>query len=247
MNFEEEQFLERYQCSLVLEGFGIEGQKNLRNKSIFVVGLGGIGSVVAWYLVANGFGKVGICDYDVVNLNNLTRQFLYDQYSLNRFKAIVALEKLSLLNDEVVIDPIVETVTHQNAESLFKEYDIIVECSDSLETKFLVNRVCLKMAKPYIITSAISYEGNVLLVFDREKACLECIFEKDDGATGQTCSSIGVLPTVPGIIGLFAVTELLKYIGGKKNYPHNFIKVNFKDNIVRFLEVKRQPFCNLHI
>ncbi len=240
-------FLERYSCNLVLAGFGFEGQKKLKSANALIIGLGGIGSVVAIYLVANGIGRIGICDYDNVQASNLTRQILYDIHSYSRAKITVAYERLTSLNSEVAITQHYEKVERNNSERILSNYDWIIEASDSQDTKFLVNAVGRKMNKKVVICSAISYEGNVVKALKNDQACWECIFEnKIPEEKLPTCSESGVLPTLPGIIGLIAATEIIKEIIGLENSRFNFIKVNVKENLIRYLYINKRPDCVLH-
>ncbi len=240
-------FLERYSCNLVLDGFGFEGQKRLKNANALVAGLGGIGSVVATYLVANGIGRLGICDYDYVQPNNLTRQILYDSCSTGKAKIDVAYEKLISLNSEVAIKLHFEKIDNNNAQEIFANYDLIIEASDSQDTKFLVNEVCMKMRKKIIICSAISYEGNIVKILKDDIACWQCIYEnKIPEEKLPTCNASGVFPTLPGIIGLIATTEIIKYIIGLNTTEQNFIRVNVKEDSIRYLHINRRPDCSLH-
>ncbi|MFN7181464.1 MAG: HesA/MoeB/ThiF family protein [Planctomycetota bacterium] len=240
-------FLERYSCNLVLDGFGFCGQERLKNSRVLVVGLGGIGCVISTYLVGNGIGKIGICDYDYVQPNNLTRQILYDIGSLGKPKVLVAYERLLSCNNEVDINPVFEKIDESNAANIFSDYELIIDATDSQDTKFLVNQVSRKMHKKAIICSAISYEGNIVRATDENEACWQCIFEsKIPHEKLPTCNETGVFPTIPAIIGLVATTEIIKELTGIFKSRENFIKVNIRENSIRYLYIKKRPDCNLH-
>lgn len=259
---------ERYQCNLVLDGFGFEGQKRLKETGILVIGLGGIGSVVSMYLVANGIGRIGICDYDSVSTNNLTRQILYNTTDVGKNKVEVSHRKLSLLNPQVKIISLPEKIDDKNANEILSQYDFIMECSDSIETKYLINKVCMSLKKKFIISSAIGYKGNVMTVFNNNGACLECIFELAGSAptisnTLPTCADSGVFPTVPAIVGLLAATKVIQSICHPDNVccnptsscchselressNVNFITVDLKVYSTRYLKINKNPSCLLH-
>lgn len=243
-----ESFLERYQCNLVLEGFGFEGQGQLQETSALVIGLGGIGSIVAMYLVANGFGKVGICDYDYVALNNLTRQIIYTVNNIGRSKVEASHEKLLLLNPDVEVVAYPQKVNEENIRMLVDNYNFIIECSDSLETKYLTNKECMVQNKKFLICSAIGYKGNLLTVFNNNSACWECIFENRIPSEIPSCQQLGVFPTVPAIIGLMAVSEIILNINRTKEagFYSNFISFDLKEHSLRYLKINKHPLCNLH-
>lgn len=242
-------FLERYQCNLVLDGFGFEGQKKLKQTSVLVVGLGGIGSIVSMYLAANGVGKLGICDYDYVAVNNLTRQLLYNIADVGRAKVVASYEKLLLLNPDVELVSLPLRLEKGNAKEIVSEYEYIVEGSDSLETKYLINEICMKANKKTIICSAVGYKGNVLTVLNHNSACWECIFENEIPQILPTCQDMGVFPVVPAITGLLAVSEALLNIcgidqGGKER--PNFIAIDLKESSIRYLKINKNLSCYLH-
>ncbi len=241
--------LDRYQCNLVLDGFGFEGQKRLKDASALIIGLGGIGSVVSTYLVANGIGRIGICDFDFVSDNNLTRQILYNTTDIGKKKAEVSYRKLSLLNPEVKITSLSEAINERNADNVLSKYDFIMECSDSLETKRLINKVCMNLNKKFVVSSAIGYKGNVMTVFNADDACWECIFEVEGSTPPMmlpTCADNGVFPTVPGLVGLLSVTKVMEEIIHPDECNLNFITVDIKSSSIRYLKINKNSFCSLH-
>src|SRR4051812_26350545 len=134
--------LERYSRQLVLESWGEAEQRRLHDSSVLVVGAGALGSPVATYLVGAGVGRIGVLDGDVVELSNLHRQHLHWTPQLGRSKAHSAVEKLQLLNPDVMVEPYEVTLDDDNVDGLVLGHDLVVDCSDSFATRYLVNAAC---------------------------------------------------------------------------------------------------------
>ncbi|MCK5141048.1 MAG: ThiF family adenylyltransferase, partial [Candidatus Heimdallarchaeota archaeon] len=136
---------EKYNRQLIIPGFGIEGQHKLKSSKVLVVGLGGLGSGVLYYLASAGIGTIGIIDKDNVELSNLNRQILHNEDNLKQLKTDSASEKIKKINVDIKIIPYNETLTQENAKRILSGYDFVVEASDNFETKFLVNDNCVKL------------------------------------------------------------------------------------------------------
>ena len=199
-----EKELLRYSRQLPL--LGKEGQEALKKSRVLVVGLGGLGSPAALYLASAGVGTLGLCDFDQVQEHNLHRQLLFTEKDLGTPKTLAAKETLEKLNPFVKLELLPEKLTEENSEKILKQYDIIMDCTDSLETKFLLNRTCRTLGKPLVYGAAVGTEGQ-LAVFTPEGPCLACLVKT---RKAPTCSSEGVLPTIPGVIGCLQAGEALK-------------------------------------
>ena len=203
----------RYNRHIILSKIGQEGQDNISNAKVLVIGAGGLGCPVLQYLTAAGIGTIGVIDFDVVELSNLQRQVLFGTSSLGKNKAIVAKARLEDLNDAIEIIAYPEQLNHQNAVSLFNQYDIIVDGSDNFETRYLVNDACLITNKPLVFGAIYKFEGQVSVFNYQNGPSYRCLFpnppEKD---AVPNCSDIGVLGVLPGIIGSMQANEVLKVI-----------------------------------
>lgn len=206
--------MKRYSRQLLLDGFGVEGQCRLRDSRVIVVGAGGLGSPVAYYLAAAGVGTIALADGDRVDLSNLQRQILHTTADLGRAKVESAREKLIRLNPNIKIDTYQEFLTPETAPEIFKNYDFVVECSDNFQTKYLVNDACVAVDKPFSL-GGIRMLGGQTMTHVPGTACYRCLFPiEPDPSTVPNSSSVGVLGSAVGIIGSIQATETIKYITG---------------------------------
>ena len=203
----------KYDRQIKLPNFGIEGQKRLKSSKILVIGAGGLGSAVLYYLTCAGVGNIGIVDPDKVDLTNLNRQILHFESDLEKSKISSAIKKLSQLNPDIKFTKYAHSLLPDNAEKIISEYDFVVEASDNFKTKFLVNDVCVKLGKPFVIGGVFQFEGQLMTVLPKETACYRCAF-KDAPEKGSypTTSEHGIMGTTAGFFGIVEANEAIKYI-----------------------------------
>lgn len=206
---------ERFARQLVLEGIGEEGQERLKAARALVVGAGGLGSPVAFYLTAAGVGTLGIVDFDTVSLSNLNRQILHTTADLGRPKTESARERLTALNPALRVVPYRELVKPERAEQLAAEYDVVVECSDNFETKFLVNAACVRVGTPLVWASVLAWEGQMSVVIPGKGPCYRCLFPPSICLERvPTSREVGILGAVAGTFGALEAVEAIKVILG---------------------------------
>jgi len=215
MNNEE---LKRYNRHLILPEIGNEGQEKLKNASVFVVGAGGLGCPALLYLAAAGVGKIGIADFDTVDISNLQRQVLYTTEDIGLSKAAQAKKRIQLLNPLVDVSVYTERLDNKNILEYIKSYDIIIDGSDNFATRYLVNDACVILDKPLVYGSIFKFEGQVSVFNYKNGPTYRCIFPEPPGA-GEVpnCSEIGVLGVLPGMIGTMQANEAIKIITGIGN------------------------------
>ncbi len=199
----------RYERHFLLDGFGCEGQKKLADAKVLIVGLGGLGSPVAMYLASAGIGKLGLIDADVVDVTNLQRQIIHSESSVGIEKTESAKKKISELNSKTEVETYNFFFDSDNAESIAKDYDFIVDCADNNKTKFLINDVCVKLQKPYCHGSITEFSGRVFTHLP-STACYRCLFEEEE----ESSEKRGVIGSSVGIIGSIQATEVIKYFTG---------------------------------
>ncbi len=209
----------RYACQFPLSGFGKKGQEKLSKAKVLVVGIGGLGCPVSIYLTAAGVGTIGICDFDKVSLKNLHRQILYGEKDVGKSKVGIAVKCLKRQNPSANIVRISDKVTSKNVFKIIEKYDVVVDCTDNFETRYLLNDVCVILKKPLVYGSIFQFEGQVSLFNVRNKngtysANYRDIFPSADDAFVPNCEEGGVMPTIAGIIGSVQANEVLKYITG---------------------------------
>ena len=214
MKFTEAQ-LQRYSRHLTLPEVGEEGQTKLLNAKVFMVGAGGLGSPVGYYLSAAGVGTIAIIDNDEVDLSNLQRQIAHCTRTLGMPKVESAKYTFESLNPDVHIIPIKERLTKQNILGLIKNYDIVIDCSDNYATRFLVNDACV-MAKKTLVTGAVfKFEGQLTVFVPGDGPCYRCLFEEPPPpGILPSPQGLGLLGVVPGVIGTLQAAEVIKLIVG---------------------------------
>lgn len=204
----------RYSRQTILQNIGEEGQKKLSQSSVAVVGCGALGTVAANNLARAGVGKIIIIDRDFVELNNLQRQMLFDENDVDEPKAIAAARKLQSINSEIEIKPVVKDLNHTNVEEILGEADLVLDGTDNILTRMLVNDVCVKQGKPWIYTGAIGTSGMTMNILPG-KACLRCLYPTIPKIGSlPTCDTMGVLNTITVIMGSMETTEALKILLG---------------------------------
>ena len=206
----------RYSRHLVLPEVGLEGQQRLKAASVLVVGAGGLGSPAALYLAAAGVGRLGLVDFDRVDVSNLQRQVLYGSASVGRPKLEAARERLADLNPEVRIETHAARLTSANALDILGGYDVILDGTDNFPTRYLVNDACVRLHKPNVYGSIFRFEGQAS-VFDATRGpCYRCLYP-DPPPPGlvPSCAEGGVLGVLPGVIGVIQAIEAIKLILGR--------------------------------
>lgn len=207
--------LERYSRQLVLPEWSGEAQEALGAATAIVVGAGALGSPAATYLAAAGVGRIGLVDSDAVELSNLHRQPLHFTPDVGVSKAESAAAKLRLLNPGVLVDPYPVRLDGRNAEAITMGGDVVVDCSDSFDTRYAVNAACCTQGKPLVEAGVLGFEGLVLSVLPGESACYECAFpDRPPPGSVPSCREAGVLGAMAGVIGSLQALEALKLLTG---------------------------------
>lgn len=207
--------LERYSRQLVLPEWSGQAQERLRTANALVIGAGALGSPVALYLVSAGVGRIGIVDSDPVELSNLHRQPLHFTPDVGINKAENAAAKLGVLNPEVVVEPYPVRLEPHNAEAIVADADVVVDCSDTFETRYVVNEACCAEGVLLVEAGVLGFDGLVLSIVPGESACYRCAFP-DPPAPGSvpSCREAGVLGATAGIVGSIQALEALKLLSG---------------------------------
>jgi adenylyltransferase/sulfurtransferase len=205
---------EFYSRQVILNELGIKGQRKLEKSKVAVVGVGGLGTVSSLYLALAGVGHLRLIDQDTVEKPNLHRQILYSLDDLNYPKAEVAAQRLEKLNPLIKAEPVSENVNSGNVEKLLEGVDLVVDGLDNMSTRYLINRVCVKMGVPYVFGAAIGLEGNLSVFTPPETGCLECLLPNVSDDDVMRCDTRGVIGATPGIIGTMQAMEAIKVLAG---------------------------------
>mgnify|MGYP005992294901 CR=1 FL=1 len=205
----------RYSRHLLLKEVGLEGQEKLKEAKVLVVGAGGLGCPVLLYLAAAGVGTIGVIDFDTVDASNLQRQILFSTDDVGRSKAKVAKEKLNANNSFIEVIAFNEELTNENALEIFSQFDIIVDGTDNFYTRYMVNDACLITNKPLVYGAIHKFEGQVSVFNYQEGPTYRCLFPTPPKAGSiSSCSEVGVVGVLPGIIGTQQANEVIKIILG---------------------------------
>jgi sulfur-carrier protein adenylyltransferase/sulfurtransferase len=207
--------LARYQRHLSLTEIGATGQEKLKHARVVVIGAGGLGSPSSLYLAASGIGTLGIVDCDRVDVSNLQRQVLFDTRSVGRLKAEAAQERLCALNPEIHVIAHAVELRAKNVLDVLKNYDVVLDGTDRMATRFLVNDACVILRKPLVSAAIHRFEGQAMTYVPGRGPCYRCLFPEPPAAgTIPSCAEAGVLGVLPGVLGTIQATEAIKIIAG---------------------------------
>ena len=238
-------YLERYSRQIILKNIGISGQKKIGLSKVFIVGAGGLGCPIADLLCRAGVGEIGIIDYDRVTLSNLNRQTLFNTTDIDKFKVNVLKSKLKKINPKIKINIFKKRIDERNILNLIQKYQIVVDATDNFETKFLLNKNCIKFKKKLVVGAISKFDGHIFLFDfkDKNTACLRCFYQEKPSDEILNCDQEGILGTNSSIIGSLQANEVLKTILGSKNILNNsiliFDSLNLKMRVVKFKKIKR--------
>lgn len=232
----------RFSNQIRLPEVGISGQEAIKNSKVLIVGLGGLGCPSAQYLAAAGIGQIGLVDPDLVEESNLHRQILYTLKDLGKPKVEVAALALKSISPSSNILCYNETLNLSNADKILNNYDIVVDCTDNFEAKFLLNDLCLEKKKTLISASATGFEAN-LMVVKNDGPCLRCVYPHALSADIGNCSLTGILGPFLGIVGSWQAAETLKVILGGKDFKSPVLFFDFYLSKVRSVTLEKNPIC----
>jgi adenylyltransferase/sulfurtransferase len=238
--------LHRYSRQMILPEVGGAGQARLRRSRVVVVGAGGLGSPAALYLAAAGVGTLGVVDWDRVDLSNLQRQILHGTKALDLPKVTSAQERLGDLNPDVRVVPHAVRVDAGNARRILGEYDVVVEGSDSLDTKLVVNDACVALGRPLVVAGILGWDGQLLVVRPGESACYRCVYRRAaPPGTVPTCQAAGIAGPVAGVVGSLQAVEALKLcLGLATAAAGRLLLYDGASAELRAIRVRPDPACS---
>jgi len=250
--------LKRYNRHIIMSEIGLKGQEKLKQAKVLVIGAGGLGCPVLQYLTAAGIGTIGICDFDTVDESNLQRQILFNTQDIGEQKAKIAAQKLSKLNPYVKIIVHNVKLEKSNIIDIFTNYDIIVDGSDNFPTRFLINDACVILNKILVFGAIYKFEGQVSVFNYKNGPTYRCLIPEEPPETKNvSCSQVGVIGVLPGIIGSYQANEVVKIITETGNVlsgkillidtlrmEHNIIEINRNDKYANITELGNYgKFC----
>lgn len=206
---------ERYRRHLLLPEVGEQGQERLQAARVLIVGAGGLGSPAALYLAAAGVGTIGIADGDRVELSNLQRQILHTVDEVGQHKTASAGRRLQALNPGCRIEAFSAMVDQYSLPELLPRYDLVIDATDTLAAKFLINDLCVRHGVPFSHGGILRFQGQTMTVLPGQSACCRCLFDElPPEEDRERCERDGVFGVLPGVIGAIQAAEALKLLLG---------------------------------
>ena len=250
MDFTEDQ-LQRYSRHILLPEVGGKGQARMAKAKVFIVGAGGLGCPVGYYLTAAGVGTIALIDNDTVEMSNLQRQIAHSVHTIGMPKVESAKKTFEALNPDVKIIAMQRRISKDDILDLIRDYDIVVDGSDNFPTRYLVNDACVMARKPLVSGAILRFEGQVTTIVPGDGPCYRCLFEEPPPpGLVPSCQEAGVLGVLPGVIGGLQATEVLKLILGKGQVLkgelliYNALKTTFRK--VKVPKNTSCPLCGEH-
>jgi sulfur-carrier protein adenylyltransferase/sulfurtransferase len=237
--------IHRYSRHLVLPEVGVEGQRRLKDARILLVGAGGLGSPNALYLAAAGVGRLGIVEFDVVDVTNLQRQVLHGTKDVGRSKLDSARDRLRDVNPHVEVVAHEARLTSENALEIIGGYDLVVDGTDNFATRYLVNDACVLLGKPNVYGSIFRFEGQSTVFCTPDGPCYRCLYpEPPPPGLVPSCAEGGVLGILPGLVGLVQATEAVKLVTGiGETLAGRLLLVDALAMSFRTMKLRRDPRC----
>jgi molybdopterin/thiamine biosynthesis adenylyltransferase len=246
MNYDFQQLYARHLC---LPEVGKIGQEKLLKAKVLVIGAGGIGSSSLFYLTASGIGEIGIIDQDKITLSNLSRQILFERADVGSLKVDAAKQSLSDLNPNTKINLYGERFSETNAKKLVSKYDIILDGSDNIETRYLANLTCFKAKKPLISASCERFRAHIYIFrYQKNTGCYNCLYPnlsyKDTFL--QNCEQNGIFSPTAGLAGLMQASFTIKeIIGLNHDRGKNFFYYDMLQNSTKNMVIKKDGECSV--
>ena len=207
----------RYAKQILFHPIGSEGQEKISSSKVAVIGLGALGTVISSHLCRAGVGHLRLADRDFVEISNLQRQILFDEQDANQRlpKAIAAANKLRTINSEVTVEPLIADVTTRNVEEIVNGADVVLDGTDNIETRLLINDACLKAGIPWVYGGALGSVGMTMTIVPHKTPCLRCFIDEAPApGTMPSCDTEGVLSAITATIASVQSTEALRLLIG---------------------------------
>ncbi|MCC8088489.1 MAG: HesA/MoeB/ThiF family protein [Rikenellaceae bacterium] len=206
----EEEIYRRYQRNIIVPEFGFQSQEELLKSRVLVVGAGGLGSVILYYLTAAGVGTIGIVEYDDVDISNLQRQILYNTNDLSLPKINIAAERLNELNPDVNIERHNIRLDKVNSVNIIPKYDVVVDCTDNFETRYIIDDCCCKFNIPMVYGSAQGMTGQISVFDYKDGNSYGELYPRSEIIEDK--KMVGVISPMPGIVGSMQAMEVIKLL-----------------------------------
>lgn len=239
----------RYARNILIPEINEKGQEKLLNSRVLVVGAGGLGSAIIFYLASAGVGNIAVADNDIVELSNLQRQIIHNELDIGIAKVESAKNKIKLLNSTTNFIAIKQEVTKDNLASIANEYDIIIDASDNFKTRFTINEICHSLKKPLIFGAVKQFQGQttVFKSFIDNNPCYACFNHNHDNAESEIpITEKGILGAVAGVIGsIQAINTIKEILNIGESMAGKLLISNFLTNHSKIIKISKNPLCKI--
>lgn len=234
--------MKRYSRQVLLSHIGEEGQERLQKSKVTIIGCGALGTGIAEHLTRAGVGHLVVVDRDFIELDNLQRQHLFTEADVGTPKAVAAQEKLNAINSEVTITHFVEDVNQTNVEQFIKGRDIILDGTDNLTVRYIVNDACNKVQVPWVYGACVSVNGMTMNILP-EGPCLQCLLPQMPApGSVPSCDTVGIINTLPSVVSSIQSTETLKFLTGAP-LTSDLTIIDIWEKDFKFVAVSQREDC----
>ncbi len=234
--------MQRYSRQTLFKGLSKNDQKTLYKSRVAIVGIGATGTVTAELLTRAGLGTITLADRDYIEKSNLQRQTLFNEKDVGKAKADVAKERLKKINSDIKIISVICDINAANIQKIVDGKDLIIDCTDNMETRFLINDCAMKHSIPWIYTAAIGSKGATMSLLPEDSPCFRCVFKDIPKGVLETCETSGILNSASTAIASFAAAEAIKILTGKKN-SKTLTYIDVWNQRMDRIDVKKREDC----
>jgi len=234
----------QYARQILIPEIGLEGQEKLKRAKVLVIGAGGLGCPVLQYLTAAGIGNIGVAEFDVIDETNLQRQLLYGSEDVGKLKSVIAKKRLNYLNNLINVEIYNLKCDVSNSLQIFTGYDIIVDATDNLDVRYVINDACVILGKPMVHGAIYKYEGVISVFNYQGGATYRCYNPRTENKNFQNPlpSAVGLFGVLPGIIGTYIANEVIKIITGSGEVlSGKVLLINILKNTFNTFEITTVP------
>lgn len=234
--------VKRFSRQIIIDSFGIEGQLLLERSKVLIIGLGGLGTPVATYLALAGVGHLGLFDFDKVEVSNLQRQPLYFEADTGSYKVDVAEKRLKEYNKNISLE-LYKDIFDLKYKEIFKEYDLVIDCTDNIVTRKIINQASLETGTPFIYGSIDQFTIQIALLNYQNGPCYECLYPQLENSNLLNCLERGILGPIAGIGGVYQALEAIKFLAKMNVLKHKILYIDLWNHKQLKLDLKKHPEC----
>ncbi|MBL0711529.1 MAG: HesA/MoeB/ThiF family protein [Colwellia sp.] len=237
----------KYSRQIMMNKVGEQGQIALRNAKVLIVGVGGLGNPASLYLAAAGVGTLYIADGDTIELSNLPRQIQFNEQDIGENKADIAAEKLNKQFPDSDIEAIDDMLDQELCDYYLPQVDLVLDCSDNIATRYLINQACVIHKVPLVIGAATGFDGQQLVVDPRDNtsACYHCLFPASEKAPTNNCQTLGILGPVLAIVAGMQALQAIKLLTNNNAQVNQLNLFDGLSNQWQQFNMKKQNNCTV--